>query len=53
MVRENKTLFKELARKDSDIAALRRENATLSARLDSLEALVLQAIHTSEAPPGN
>ena len=47
MVRQNETLFEELARKNSDIAALRHENALLSARLDSLEALILEATHTS------
>ncbi len=47
MLRENTTLSNDLARKNSDIAALRHENAMLSARLDSLEALILEATHVS------
>jgi len=47
MVRENNTLSSDVARKTSDIAALWHENAMLSARLEALETLVLQAIQTS------
>ena len=45
MVRENDTL-------SSDIAALRRENAALAARLEALETLILEAMQTSTRSSG-
>ncbi len=45
MVRENDTL-------SSDIAALRRENTALAARLEALETLILEAIQTSTRSSG-
>lgn len=53
MLRENEELSGDLARKERAIASLRNENAALSARLDALETLILEAAQAPKAHPEN